>query len=65
MTIFTTLQINSSDKANEKRNMGPILLVSSFKYQNSLKIFAKVNFSLNIIPLLIFLEKDIFFFSSK
>ena len=65
MTIFTTLQINSSDKANEKCNMGPILLVSSFKYQNSLKIFAKVNFSLNIIPLLIFLEKDIFFFSSK
>ena len=65
MTIFITLQINSSDKANEKYNMGPILLVSSFKYQNSLKIFAKVNFSLNIIPLLIFLEKDIFFFSSK
>lgn len=54
MTIFTALQINSTDKTNEKHNMGPILLVSSFKYQNSLKIFAKVEIFLNTIPLLIF-----------
>lgn len=60
MTIFTTLQINSTDKTSEKHNMGPILLVSSFKYQNSLKMFAKVEIFLNIIPLLIFLEKDTF-----
>ena len=54
MTIFTALQINSTDKTNEKHNMGPILLVSSFKYQKSLKIFAKVEIFLNTIPLLIF-----------
>ena len=65
MTIFTTLQINSTDKTSEKHNMGPILLVSSFKYQNSLKMFAKVEIFLNIIPLLIFSWKGHLFFSSK